>query len=47
MKNIINVLTDIKDLSKNLPEKKILGEILMVTEEKITPKGGKITDFIE
>ncbi|KKM15182.1 hypothetical protein LCGC14_1698630 [marine sediment metagenome] len=47
METLFNVLPDIKDLSKNLPEKKILGEILMVTEEKITPKGGKITDFIE
>ncbi|MHA1148410.1 MAG: DUF1156 domain-containing protein [Promethearchaeota archaeon] len=45
METLFNVLPDVKDLAKNLPEKKILGEILMTTEEKITPKGGKITDY--
>jgi len=45
METLFNILPDVKDLAKNLPEKKILGEILMTTEEKITPKGGKITDF--
>jgi len=47
MEILFNILPNVKDLSKNLPEKKILGEILMVTEEKITPKGGKITDFLD
>jgi len=47
METLFNVLPDVKDLAKNLPEKKILGEILMTTEEKITPKGGKITDFLD
>lgn len=47
METLFNILPDVKDLAKNLPEKKTLGEILMTTEEKITPKGGKITDFIE
>ncbi len=47
METLFNVLPDVKDLATNLPEKKILGEILMTTEEKITPKGGKITDFID
>ncbi len=47
METLFSILPDVKDLAKNLPEKKILGEILMTTEEKITPKGGKITDFLD
>ncbi len=47
METLFNIMPDVKDLAKNLPEKKILGEILMTTEEKITPKGGKITDFLD
>ena len=47
METLFNILPDVKDLAQNLPEKKILGEILMTTEEKITPKGGKITDFLD
>ncbi|MHA1250195.1 MAG: DUF1156 domain-containing protein [Candidatus Helarchaeota archaeon] len=47
METLFNVLPDVKDLSKNLPEKKIIGEILMTTEEIITPKGGKITDYLK
>lgn len=47
METLFNILPDVKDLAKNLPEKKILGEILMITNEKITPKGGKITDYFD
>ena len=47
METLFNILPDVKDLAKNLPEKKILGEILMTTDKKITPKGGKITDFLD
>ncbi|MGQ4875762.1 MAG: DUF1156 domain-containing protein [Promethearchaeia archaeon] len=47
METLFNILPDVKDLSVNLPEKKIIGEILINTVEKITPKGGKITDYIK
>lgn len=47
METLFNILPDVKDLAINLPEKKILGEILMTTNEKITPRGGKITDYFE
>lgn len=46
METLFNILPDVQDLTINLPEKKILGEILMTTEEKVISKGGKITDFL-
>ena len=46
METLFNFLPDVKDLDKNLPEKKLLGEILMTTV-KHAPKGDKITDFLD
>ena len=42
MEALYNILPDVKDLE----EKKILAQILVSTEEKITPKGGKLDDYI-
>lgn len=46
METLFNFLPDVKDLDKNLPEKKLLGEILMTTVKHV-PKGDKITDFLD
>jgi len=42
MEALYNSLPDIKDLE----ERKLLAELLVSTEDKITPKGGKLTDYV-